>query len=256
MLRRTAFVTLTSLALAAASFVANAGIVFTNLGNVAPPATIGGLPMTPFDQAPQAAIPDETWVSAIPGAPAGAMVTSASGVTKYTRGVTWNGSPWAGGYNGALYFSNYSATETLTLPANTHAFYFYVESNYHGLTYSYTVTTDSGATSSPVSVTGGGGGYGFAFYSTAGENIASITITGVDLNGGGFAVGQFGINGESTTCASEGYKGVQLTWCKNICENHLTGQVLDNWIHRWINRYRYLPYCVGNTPPPPPPPGG
>lgn len=46
------------------------------------------------------------------------------------------------------------------------------------------------------------------------------------------------------TCASEGYKGTQLTWCQNICESGLTGQKLDTWIHRWINRYRDLPYCA------------
>ncbi len=44
-----------------------------------------------------------------------------------------------------------------------------------------------------------------------------------------------------TTCASEGYKGTQLTWCKNICENGLSGAALDTWIHRWIQRYRDLP---------------
>ncbi len=48
----------------------------------------------------------------------------------------------------------------------------------------------------------------------------------------------------TASCASEGYKGAQLTWCKNICENGLTGQVLDTWIHRWINRYRDLPACA------------
>ena len=47
-----------------------------------------------------------------------------------------------------------------------------------------------------------------------------------------------------TTCASEGYRGTKLTWCKNICENGLSGQVLDTWIHRWVNRYRDLPYCA------------
>ena len=47
-----------------------------------------------------------------------------------------------------------------------------------------------------------------------------------------------------TTCASEGYTGTKLTWCKNICENGLTGATLDTWIHRWINRYRDLPYCA------------
>ena len=57
----------------------------------------------------------------------------------------------------------------------------------------------------------------------------------------------------STTCASEGYKGAQLTWCQNICENGLTGQVLDTWIHRWIRRYRDLPYCAVEQPENPPP---
>jgi len=46
------------------------------------------------------------------------------------------------------------------------------------------------------------------------------------------------------SCAGEGYIGAKLTWCKNICENGLTGQVLETWIHRWINRYRVLPYCA------------
>ena len=58
----------------------------------------------------------------------------------------------------------------------------------------------------------------------------------------------------STTCASEGYIGAKLTWCKNICENGLTGKVLDTWIHRWIMQFRDLPYCARATTPPPPPP--
>jgi hypothetical protein len=58
----------------------------------------------------------------------------------------------------------------------------------------------------------------------------------------------------TTTCASEGYTGTKLTWCKNICEKGYTGATLDIWIHRWINRYRDLPYCAqeggGEEPPP------
>jgi hypothetical protein len=50
----------------------------------------------------------------------------------------------------------------------------------------------------------------------------------------------------SVTCASEGYKGTQLTWCKNICENGLTGKTLDTWIQRWIGKYRDLPYCAAD----------
>ena len=51
------------------------------------------------------------------------------------------------------------------------------------------------------------------------------------------------------TCASEGYKGTQLTWCKNICESNLSQASLDTWIHRWINRYRDLPYCAADGTP-------
>ena len=53
--------------------------------------------------------------------------------------------------------------------------------------------------------------------------------------GGGTAV---------TTCASEGYTGTKLSWCKNICESDLPQATLDIWIHRWVNRYRDLPYCA------------
>jgi hypothetical protein len=48
----------------------------------------------------------------------------------------------------------------------------------------------------------------------------------------------------ATTCASEGYTDTKLTWCRNICEMGYTGATLDMWIHRWINRYRDLPYCA------------
>ena len=127
------------------------------------------------------------------------------------------------------------------------AFYFYVESNYYSTSFTYTAITDSGATSTPIVVAGSGGGHGFAFHSTAGENIASITINGTIRWRNRFRIGQFGINaGPSNTCASEGYTGTKLTWCKNICEMGYTGATLDMWIHRWINRYRDLPYCAAS----------
>ncbi|HSD17582.1 MAG TPA: putative Ig domain-containing protein [Thermomonas sp.] len=48
----------------------------------------------------------------------------------------------------------------------------------------------------------------------------------------------------TTTCSNDGYTGTQLTWCRNICEMGYTGATLGIWIHRWINRYRDLPYCM------------
>ena len=58
----------------------------------------------------------------------------------------------------------------------------------------------------------------------------------------------------STTCANDGYKNTQLTWCRNVCEMGYTGATLDMWIHRWMNRYRNdALYCLVNPQPQPQP---
>lgn len=49
---------------------------------------------------------------------------------------------------------------------------------------------------------------------------------------------------EVASCVTEDYTGTKLLWCQKICESDLTGPTLDTWIHRWINRYRDLPYCL------------
>ena len=246
MLRRTAFVTFTSLALATANFAANAGISFTNLGTGAPPAAVGGYTMLPFDQAAQAAIPDsyDNLVTSIPGNPLGGNL-GISPANKATTPATWG--TWSHGYTGAIYFTR-GTQATLTLPANTHAFYFYAEPD--SGTFTLNAISDSGTSSGPIAVAGNSGATGYAFYATAGEKITTITVT-AQTGFSDFALGEFGIAGEvesATTCASEGYKNTQLTWCKNICENGLTGKVLDSWIHRWIERYRQLPYCAVEPP--------
>ena len=55
----------------------------------------------------------------------------------------------------------------------------------------------------------------------------------------------------TTTCANDGYTGTKLSWCQNVCEKGYTGSTLDTWIHRWINKYRDLPYCLVNPQPTP-----
>ncbi len=246
---------ISALALAAASFAANAGITFTNLGTAAPPATVGPYVMTAFDTAPQAAIDDfSVGIINIPGSPIPGTLGVNPGVQKYTAGDTW-GSPWAHGYAGPVFYSSQQQI-TLTLPANTHAFYFYTQGNYYG-TNTFTATTDSGASSGPVSVLTDpevDGSVGFAFNATAGETLATITISAPAA--GGFAVAEFGVDTglkPTTTCASSGYTGTQLLWCVKICESGLTGKALDDWIHRWIRQFRQLPYCAlpgGGNPPP------
>jgi len=254
---------LSALALAAASFAANAAIVFQNLGTNAPPANVGGFAMTPFNQAAQAALPDSYGVTVpfIPRSPLPGNLVVNPLSYKATAGTSWwagNPGAWGHGYTGPVFYVNEN-TSVLTLPANAQAFYFYAQPNQGGV-WNVTATTNSGSTSGAIAVSSGpsGSANGYAFYATAGETIQSITITVSGVESPGMALGEFGINGGvATTCASEGYTGTKLLWCQNICEKGYTGAQLDTWIHRWINRYRDLPYCAqkggGEEEPPPPP---
>ena len=71
---------------------------------------------------------------------------------------------------------------------------------------------------------------------------AAVSTISVQYTGGTAEEGWTPVVVEpKTTCASEGYTGTKLAWCKNIGDNGLIGQVLDTWIHRWINRYRDSP---------------
>ena len=139
---------------------ARAAIHFQNLGTAAPPNTVGGVPLTAFNQAVQAAIPDFASVSNIPGAPMPGGLLSSNALSKRTIGSGW--STWSHGYTGPVYF-NTTNDVTLTLPPGSTAFYTYVEPNVFG-TLSITATTDSGATSGTVSVSGSSGATRYAFY--------------------------------------------------------------------------------------------
>ncbi len=245
MKHRTFALTISALALAAASFSANADILFTNLGNVAPPASIGGHAMTPFDLAPQNAIADFTSdILVIPGNPGTGALSLSRSASKFTAPYSWN-SQWAGNTVGPVYRIDGNFNDvTLTLPPGTTAFYFYTSPHRYG-TFNMTAVTDSGATSGVIPVlTGTAGSNGFGFYSTAGETISSVTVTLQSESAIGLGVGFFGINQGTTTCASSGYTGTKLLWCQKICESGLTGKALEDWIHRWINRYRDLPTCA------------
>lgn len=260
MQHRKPILALAGLVLAISSFTASADILFQNLGIIAPPPTVGSYAMTPFNQASQAAIPDFTAeISAIPGSPVAGVLGINPTADKRTAGVSWwigNPAAWGHGYTGPMFYVQ-AEPVVLTLPANTKAFYFYVQPNPRG-TFNVSATTDSGATSGAVPVTSGpsGSANGFAFYSTAGETITSISIISSNNSSAfpGMAIGEFGISAGHTTCASEGYTGTQLLWCQNICEKGYTGATLSMWVRRWTDRYRQLPYCAVTPPPPPPPP--
>ncbi|WP_374606341.1 hypothetical protein [Thermomonas sp.] len=82
---------------------------------------------------------------------------------------------------------------------------------------------------------------------TGQDNAAAPGIRAFMINSLALVAGE----GVLTTCASEGYTGTKLLWCQKICESNLEGAALDSWIHRWINRYRDLPYCAMEEAPQP-----
>lgn len=160
---------------------ADAAVVFANLGTGAPPATVGTYAVTPYNLTPQAAIPNGTNVSVIPGSPVAPDTTTSPQVQKRSVGDGWK--TWSHGYRGPVFFSVSSVTLTT---AAAKAFYVYVEPNALGGV-SVTVTTNSGGTSGPILVQGSDGATGFGFYTTAGESIASVAITANNVEGFAFA---------------------------------------------------------------------
>ncbi len=171
--------------------VANAAVVFQNLGTAPPPATLGTFAVSSFNQAAQAANPDFTLLSTIPGSPIPGNLTTSFNVTKVTVPVGWGS--WSHGYTGVVYDAGFDATTiTLTLPPNTGAFYLYAEPGNVGV-FTMTATTNTGTTSGNIGVNGSGGANGFGFYTTAaGESILTIVVT-ADAAAIGFALGEFGI---------------------------------------------------------------
>lgn len=136
--------------------------------------------------------------------------------------------------------------------------------NYTGGNYTFDdtaasiVTGDGFGNIPPGSYLASGGSINLTAPGPAGPYGSSLDALGTSVNGTwslyvadqvGADIGQ--ITGGWTlniaaniTCASEGYTGTKLEWCKNICERGYTGSTLQMWIRRWIDRYRILPYCA------------
>ncbi len=175
----------TIVALTIAVGTARAAVTFDGSpGTAAPPATLGGYTMTPFADDPRPLLNN---VSSVP-APTGGSVGFSPDLQHHKIGSIW--STWSHGYTGDVY-STGGTSITMTMPANTVAFYFYAEPNLFGV-FNITATSDSGTTSGAVPVEGNSGAKYFGFYATGGDTIVSITVTAV-AGASGFAVGEFGI---------------------------------------------------------------
>jgi hypothetical protein len=166
---------------------ARAAIVFDGApGTAAPPATLGPYTMTPFGADPQPLFTDVTSVAS----PLGGSVGFSPALNHRQIGAGW--ATWSHGYTGDVYYTNGGTSVTMTMPANTVAFYFYAEPNPFAV-FNITATAQDGTTSGPIPVDGNAGATYFGFYATAPDTIASITVSStVD-----FAVGEFGIAANS-----------------------------------------------------------
>ncbi len=168
---------------------------YYDLGTSAPPASVGGCNFVFFNTAPQAAIPDHTLVSTIPGAPAGYTLTTSYNVDKRTVPTSWG--TWSHSYTGPVFFTGSGQTTlTLTISPAVESFMLYVEPNDFGI-HNCTVTTDAGDNSGPVLINGFAGARGFAFVHPS-PVINTITIT-CDAAADGFSIGEF-----AATCSAGG----------------------------------------------------
>ena len=157
------------------------GVVFVGtVDKAAPPATLGPYTMTPFppDLRPEGA------VTTVP-APSSELVFSTT-ASHYTVGFSWGS--WGHGYAGDVYYFSGALEASLTLPANTRAFYLYIDGNSYSTEEVYAIV--DGVT---YTLPGGGlnGATYFGFYSLSAP-ITTITF-GADAISGGVCIGEFGI---------------------------------------------------------------
>jgi hypothetical protein len=176
----------------ALSVVGTSWATYYDLGTSAPPTSVGGCTFIPFNLSAQAAIPDYTLVSTIPGAPTGYTLTTSPAVEKRTVPNTW--STWSHGYTGPVFYTSGTSLTINIAPADK-GIMLYVEQTTFRY-YKCTVSTNAGDNSGPVSIDGNAGARGFAFVS-ASPNINSITIN-CDPGAGGFAVAEFAISSSCT----------------------------------------------------------
>ena len=165
--------------------VANAAIIGVAGGSGAPSSTLGAYTMTPFPDDTRATFADVTSVAA-PNPPVGGFVDFSIPLQHLEVGAGW--ATWSHGYTGDVYYTKGALSVTLTLPADTGAFYLYAEPNPFA-TFTITATSASG-TSVTQSVAGASGAKYFGFHSTDPfDAIVSIEI----VSSTDFAIGEFGI---------------------------------------------------------------
>ncbi len=169
---------------------ASAAITALDLGLQAPPGTLGGFTMMGFSD-PRAVPGMVTTVAPPATAPVTGNLTFGVPVEHLMIGAFPLWSTWSHGYVGDVY-STEGFELMMTLPANTMAFYLYVEPN---LKFDFEFRIDSEATTTTFSIDGLGGAHGVGFYTDdPTDSLSFVYVKNTDMSADGFAVGEFGIN--------------------------------------------------------------
>ena len=171
-----------------------AGIVFDGSpGTSAPPASLGGFPMTPFapDTRPADVYGGSLYhYTNVPiGGDCDAEIRFDLDLSHRKIGTGWN--TWSHGYTGSVYYTS-TVVRAINLPEGTRAFYFYFEGNVSG-TYNIQAVANDGTTSGVIPVSSIGGAHYFGFYTTASACQLSTIRIYAPIATNGFAVGEFGI---------------------------------------------------------------
>jgi len=179
------------------SYRLDAAVVMTIGGTNAPDSTLGGFTMSPLARTgPRFTQVTSALDSLSVGFDQSVYETRvlAAGQTPPV-GLFFFGS-WSHGYTDNVWHTSNSSNPrslTMTLPASTKAFYFYVQPVDNGVV---SITIDyPGIQSGSLSATGNAGAVYVGLHSDSGEDLTSIKITTEDSAAGafGFAVGEFGI---------------------------------------------------------------
>lgn len=167
-------------------------ITIVDIGTVAPPTTLGGFALLPFDDDVRPTFDYVTEVAPPAGSPVSGNLGFDANLAHYKVGDGW--STWSHGYAGDVYHFEDGdfGPLTLTLPTGTKAFYLYTQPNFYD---NFLFSISSGSEWVAAVINGYEGAHGVGFYATGAESLVSVTVENISDFSDGFAVGEFGING-------------------------------------------------------------
>jgi len=200
-----------SLIVLATTTAASAGITGFAGGTATPGATLGPYTMTAFAPDGRPLFHDVTSVSS----PLGGTINFSIPMDHVRIDDGW--ATWSHGYTGDVYSTDCHTAVTMTLPAQTAAFYFYAEPDPF-CRYTIVATAQDG-TQVTQGVNGYAGAAYYGFYGTAGSYISTIAVTTPQHVG--FAVGEFGIAKDAGCPCIPGPAGILLVTIGTGLVGHL-----------------------------------